>query len=98
MLRVAHFELVDRGPRELRIAVQIVRIEDASHVVQRVSGYAHNLRFGAPNQRQSRHHRSPQIIERDADNTGFVARLVEGRTEAIRSPRTPVRSEQDKLL
>jgi hypothetical protein len=45
--RVAQFQLVNRGSGQLRIAVQVVHIEDRSHIIQAMPGDRDDLRLSA---------------------------------------------------
>jgi hypothetical protein len=65
-------------------------VEDRAHAAQRVSGDSRDLRFGAATDRKPRHRRSAQVMERNANDTGALARLAPRGAEAIGRPRLAV--------
>src|SRR5262249_46668315 len=67
------FKLGDRTVAERRIAREIVRVEDRTHVAQRVPGDGGDLGLGGLRQRQPRDGGSAQVVERDSGDPGLVA-------------------------
>jgi hypothetical protein len=95
LLGVPHFQLVDRIARQFRIAMQVVRIEDRVHVAQTVPGDAGDARVIASDERQPRHRRAAQIVERHALDPCDVTRLEKRRAEAVGRPRPAVAIDED---
>lgn len=53
-----------------------MRVEDVRHVLERQSGNGGDFGFRGVDQREPRHRRSAQIVERDALDSGLRACLA----------------------
>jgi hypothetical protein len=68
----------------LRIAAEVMCVEDGTDAAQRVTGDSRDLSFRAAGDRKPRYSSSAEIVERDADETGSLTCLAPQRSEAIR--------------
>ena len=75
--------------------MQVMSIEDGTHVTETVARDGCDLRFGTFCESKPCYCRASQIIERHADDTSALARLASRRAKAVRCPRPPLRRRQN---
>jgi hypothetical protein len=70
-------------------------IQDRTDIAHAVAGHCRDFRFRTASNCQSRYGRSPKIVERHAQDTGFDAPLTKRRPKAVWRPRALIRRREN---